>query len=437
MGRPIVAIVGLQNVGKSMLFNRIVGRRVAVVSDEPGVTRDRNLRAAEWEGHAFLLVDTGGWIPSRAEGIDALVLEQTRLAVDEADVLLLVVDAETGASEVEIALARLIRRRGRPCILVANKSDRLRDAAGLAPGLDALGLGAPILVSAAHGTAVDELLDALVERLSAESAPVDASEGIRIAVIGRPNVGKSSLVNELVGSYRVVVASTPGTTRDATDTPIEVDGQPYVLVDTAGLRRRGKIASRVEFYSHLRSVRSIEQCDVAFVLMDATEGITQQDVRIAGLAHEGGRGSVLVFNKLDLIEAGREHRKMLRSELERQVSFNRYSPVHFISVERRWGTSQLMAAARSVDASRRKRIPTAHLNQTLRKAVEAFPSPGGARPSKVFYGTQVDICPPAFVVFVSKPENMHRNYIRYLMNQIRKQYGFEGTPIRLSIRRRT
>ncbi len=435
MGRPIVAIIGLQNVGKSMLFNRIVGRRIAVVSDEPGVTRDRNLRAAEWEGRSFLLVDTGGWIPSKAEGIDALVLEQTKLAVEEADALLLVVDAETGAGEVEISLARLIQKRKKPCILVGNKSDRLRGE-GPAIGLDALGLGPPALISAAHGTGVADMLDELVRRLPPEAEVDETSKGIRIAVIGRPNVGKSSLVNALVGSYRAVVDSTPGTTRDSTDTPIEVDGRRYVLVDTAGLRRRGRIASRVEFYSHVRSVRSLEHCDVAFVLMDATGGVTNQDVRVAGLAHEAGRASVLVFNKMDLIEARREHQKMIESELDRLMVFNRYSPVHFISVERKWGTAELMAAARKVDASRRRRIPTADLNRTIRKAVDVLPPPGGRRPSKVFYGAQVDICPPSFVVFVSKPENLQRNYIRYLINQVRKQYGFEGTPIKLSIRNR-
>jgi len=435
MARPIVAIVGRQNVGKSMLFNRVVRGRVAVVSEEPGVTRDRNTRAAEWMDRPFLLVDTGGWLPGKMDGLDALVVEQTRLAVEEADVLLFVVDAETGAAELEIELARLVQRRGKPCVLVANKGDRLR---GQEPrGLEVLGLGDPIVVSAAHGTGVGLMLDRLVEILPEEAPFGAAEEGIRVAVVGRPNVGKSSLVNQLVGSYRALVDSTPGTTRDATDTPLRAGGEAYVLVDTAGLRRRGRISSRVEFYSHLRSVRSIEQCDVALVLMDATEGVTQQDARIAGLVDEGGRGIVLAFNKIDLVPARREHERMLREELSRQMAFLRHAPVRAISAKNGWGTQDLLATARKVDRARRLRVQTADLNRTLRRAVEAVPPNAGRRASKVFYGTQVDVCPPSFVVFVSHPENIGRNYVRYLMNQLRKRYGFEGTPIRLSVRRRT
>lgn len=434
MGRPLVAIVGLQNVGKSMLFNRIIRGRVAVVSHEPGVTRDRNLRPAEWAGHRFILIDTGGWIPNGATGIDGLVVEQTKLAVEEADVLLFVVDAETGATEVDLALGRLIKRTNKPCILVANKSDRLGGAS--ARGLETLGLGEPILVSAEHGTAVDVLLDRLIELLPEERGEDTAERGVRISIVGRPNVGKSSLVNKLVGGYRAVVDRTPGTTRDATDTPIEVEGERYVIVDTAGLRRRGRIASRVEFYSHLRSVRSIEQCDVALVLMDAAEGITQQDVRIAGLAHEAGKGSVLVFNKIDLIEARRAHGRMLLEEQRRRMPFNRYAPACSISALKGWGTEALLSTAQRVDRARRTRVGTGDLNRTIQKAVEAVPPASGRRQSKVLYGTQVGVCPPSFVVFASHPENIHRNYVRYLVNQIRKRYGFEGTPLKLAVRKR-
>ncbi|MCK4547123.1 MAG: ribosome biogenesis GTPase Der [Candidatus Eisenbacteria sp.] len=433
MARSIVAIVGLQNVGKSMLFNRIVGSRVAVVSDEPGVTRDRNLRQVEWTGHEFLLVDTGGWMPENADGIDALVLDQTRVAVDEADVILFLVDAQLGAGEVELSLARIIKRRNKPCLLVGNKSDRAPE--GPAAGLQSLGLGEPVLVSAIHGTSIGQMLDDLVALLPKQLDDEAASEGVRVAVIGRPNVGKSSLVNQLLGTYRNVVDAEPGTTRDAIDTPITVKGQPYVLVDTAGLRRRGRISSRVEFYSHLRSVHSIEKCDVALVLMDANHGVTQQDIRIAGLAHEAGRGSILVFNKMDLVQARRPLEKRLAEELERVMAFNPYAPVHFISVKEKHGTKALLPAARKVDGARRTRIQTADLNRTLQKIVEYHPPPG-RRPTRIFYGTQIADCPPSFVVFASRPENIQRNYIRYLMNQLRKEYGFEGTPIKLSLRRR-
>ena len=434
MGRPVVAIIGLQNVGKSMLFNRIVGGRVAVVSDEPGVTRDRNVRPAEWLDRAFLLVDTGGWIPARAQGIDAQVLEQTKLAVEEADALLFVIDAEVGAGEAEIALARTIRRRKVPCVLVGNKSDRLKD--GPAPGLEGLGLGEPALVSAAHGTGVGDLLDRLVRVLPDGEDTGEGAPGARVAVVGRPNVGKSSLVNRLAGTYRTVVDETPGTTRDSVDTRVEVDGRPCVLVDTAGLRRRARMSSRVEFYSHLRTVRSLEDCDVALVLMDATQGVTQQDLRIAGMAHESGRGAVLVFNKMDLIEERRAHRRRLESDLERQMAFNRYAPVHYVSAKEGWGTGALLPVAMDVEAERSKRIRTADLNRTLQEAVEAYAPPSGPRPSRIYYGTQVEGRPPTFVVFVSRPENIRRNYIRYLVNRIRKTYGFRGTPIRLHLRKR-
>jgi GTP-binding protein len=434
MSRPIVAIVGLQNVGKSMLFNRIVGGRVAVVSEEPGVTRDRNIRPAEWKGRPFLLVDTGGWIPARAEGLDALVIEQTRLAIDEADALLFVVDAEVGAGEAEMDLARLILRRRRPCLLVANKGDRLRE--GLPPGLESLGLGDAGVVSAAHGTGVSELLDRLVGLFPDTGSEEPWLSGVRVAIVGRPNVGKSSLVNRLLGSYRSLVDETPGTTRDSIDTPLEAGGQRYVLVDTAGIRRRARIGDRIEFYSHLRSVRSIENCDVAIVLMDATEGVTQQDVKVAAMAHEAKRGSILVFNKVDALEERREAQKMIRLELERLVPFNQYSPVCFVSAKEGWGTGELLAIAHRVDEERRKRVSTGDLNRMIRRVVETHPPPSGPHPSRVFYATQVGECPPTFVVFVSRPENIQRNYIRYLMNQIRRAYRFEGTPIQLEMRKR-
>jgi GTP-binding protein len=429
---PIVAVVGRPNVGKSTLVNRILGERAAVVEDVPGVTRDRVAYDASWSGRRFTLVDTGGWEPA-ARGLAGAVAEQARLAAGTADVVLFVVDATVGATDADETVARVLQRSGRPVILAANKVDTERVESDAAM-LWGLGLGEPHVVSALHGRSSGDLLDAVLAKLpDAPAEVVGAAEGgpRRVALLGRPNVGKSSLLNRLAGSERVLVDPVAGTTRDPVDSLIDLGGQTWRFVDTAGLRRRVREASGAEYYSSLRTERALEDAEVAMVLIDASEPLSEQDQRILSLAVEAGRAVVLAFNKWDLVDDDRLYD--LEHEIERDLA--RYAWAPRVNVSARTGRSveKLAAGLNTALAGWEQRIPTGRLNAWLSDVVGATPPPSrGGKLPKVLFATQADSRPPRFVVFTTG--FLEAGYRRFLERRLREDFGFAGTPIEVSIR---
>lgn len=437
MAKPVVAIVGRPNVGKSTLFNRIVGGRVAIVESRPGVTRDRLYQDAEWSGRSFALIDTGGLDFQESGEIIEGVRRQAELAIAEADAVLFVVDARAGLNPDDEEVASIIRRSGKPAILVANKVENFSYKADTYD-FYRLGLGDPIPVSAAEGLNTGDLLDRLVELLpdgDGEDYPPDV---IKIAVIGRPNVGKSSLVNAILGEDRVIVSDIPGTTRDAVDTMFQLGERHYVIIDTAGLRRKSRIELPTEKYSVIRTLRAVDRCDVVLVLLDAAAGVTEQDKRIAGYAHEAGKAAVLVVNKWDLVE--KDDRTMNRhtEKIRQELGFMKYAPLIFTSAVTGRRVSKVLELVDFVAEQHATRIATADLNNLFREAVMQTPPPTDkTRRLKILYVTQGGVKPPKFIVFVNDPELMHFSYLRYLENQVRSAYGFEGTPIRFVLRKRT
>ena len=437
MSKPIVAILGRPNVGKSTLFNRIVGGRVAIVEDTPGVTRDRLYMDAEWSGHHFTLVDTGGLDFQEDSEITGHVRTQVELAIREADAVLLLVDARAGLNPDDLEVAAVVRRANKPAVLVANKVENF-DSPDKIYDFFQLGLGDPVPVSAAEGLNTGDMLDRLVEILPQEQLLEDSPDTIKIAVIGRPNVGKSSLVNSLLGKERVIVSSVPGTTRDAIDTTFERDGKSYMLIDTAGIRRRSRVDRGTEKYSVIRSLRAIDRCDVVLVIIDAVEGVTEQDKRIAGYAHEAGRGSVVVVNKWDLVEKDDKTMKRHTEKIRQELAFMPYAPLLFTSALTGQRVLKVLELVDFVAEKHATRITTAQLNVLLREATQQNPPPTDkGRRLKILYATQSGVKPPRFVLFVNDPELMHFSYQRYIENQLRAAYGFEGTPLRFSLRRRT
>jgi GTPase len=429
---PIVAVVGRPNVGKSTLVNRILGERAAVVEDVPGVTRDRVAYDAAWSGRRFTLVDTGGWEPA-ARGLAAAVAEQARLAVGAADVVLFVVDATVGATDADEAVARVLQRSGRPVVLAANKVDSERVEADAAL-LWGLGLGEPYPVSALHGRSSGDLLDAVLARLpDAPAELVGAPEGgpRRVALLGRPNVGKSSMLNRLAGVERVLVDPVAGTTRDPVDSLIDLGGETWRFVDTAGLRRRVREASGAEYYSSLRTERALEDAEVAMVLIDASEPITEQDQRILSLAVEAGRALVLAFNKWDLVDEDRRYD--LEREIERDLGRYAWAPRVNVSARTGRAVEKLALGLRTSIDGWEQRIPTGRLNAWLSDVVAATPPPArGGKLPKVLFATQADIRPPRFVVFTTG--FLEAGYRRFLERRLREDFGFEGSPIELSVR---
>lgn len=437
MPKPVVAIVGRPNVGKSTLFNRIVGGRVAIVEGEPGVTRDRLYQDAEWTGRSFALVDTGGLDFQESGEIIQGVRRQVELAIREADVVLFVVDARAGLNPDDEEVASIIRRAERPAVLVANKVESF-DHPDQIYDFYRLGLGNPIPVSAAQGLNTGDLLDRLVELLPPEEEDDYAADIIKIAVIGRPNVGKSSLVNSILGEERVIVSNIPGTTRDAIDTPFERDGKHYVIIDTAGMRRRSRIDRPTEKYSVIRSLRAVDRSDVVLMVVDAVEGVTDQDKRIAGYAHEAGKASVLVVNKWDLVEKDDRTMNRYTERIRRELGFMQYAPLIFTSAITGRRVPKVLELVDFVAEQHSTRIGTSDLNTLVREATMQTPPPADkARRLKILYATQGGVKPPKFIMFVNDPELMHFSYLRYLENQIRSAYGFEGTPIRFALRKRT
>jgi GTP-binding protein len=446
--KPVVAIVGRPNVGKSTLFNRLVGQRVAIVEDVPGTTRDRLYSDVEWAGRTFTVIDTGGLELGAESGVPASIANQVRVAIQEADLILFVVDAIDGITGADEEIARLLRegyeivrdghrtRIQRPVIVVAAKADTpaRREAAS---EFYALGFPTVIPVSAIHGANVGDLLDLIIERLEAAPVPEEDDDRLKIAIVGRPNVGKSSLLNKLLGEERAIVSEVPGTTRDAIDTEVEYQGRRLVLIDTAGIRRRGHIQQGIEKYSVLRAVRAIERADVALLLVDATEMMTAQDLHIAGLIEQEGKGCVLVVNKWDLVEKDARTVQAYMDEISRELNFMRWVPVVFISALTGQRVRRVLDEAIAVDAERRKRIGTAELNALIERALAAHQPPSfRGRPVKIYYATQASVAPPTFVFFVNDPKRIHFSLERFLENTIREAYGFRGTPLRLRFRSR-
>ncbi|NLK51835.1 MAG: ribosome biogenesis GTPase Der [Syntrophomonadaceae bacterium] len=437
MVRPVVAIVGRPNVGKSTLFNRLVGGLVAIVEDTPGVTRDRLYRSAEWNAQKFVVIDTGGIVPNPGENVIwAQTKRQAEIAIEEADLLLLVVDARTGITSEDEVLADMLRRTQKPVLVVANKVDNFNQPPSYYEFL-ALGLGEPIPVSASLGLNIGDLLDDIVERLPVQDEEEIDQDTIRIAVIGRPNVGKSSLVNAILGEERVIVSEIPGTTRDAIDTPFERDGQKYILIDTAGLRRKSRVVEGAERYSVIRALRAIDRCDVALMLIDATQAVTEQDKRIAGYAHEAGKAIVLIINKWDLVVKDERTMNQYDKAVREALLFLQYAPTLYISARTHQRVAKVLDLVNFVAEQHAHRVATSVLNEVLNEATQMNPPPGDkGRRLRILYGTQVQVKPPTFVLFVNEPDLFHFSYRRYLENQIRKSFGFEGSPLRIIVRRR-
>jgi GTP-binding protein len=451
---PVVAIVGRPNVGKSTLFNRLIGERLAIVEDVPGTTRDRVYGIGEWNGRRFTVVDTGGLELEPGSDIEARVQDQARVAMQEADVILFVVDAAAGLAPLDHEVADRLRRASKPIILVINKADNpRRELEGVE--FYALGMEPAIAVSAQHGRSTGDLADMVVEALppELEGASAQSSDAVadgdldelaetemgppRVAIVGRPNTGKSTFVNRVLGQERMIVSDVPGTTRDPVDTTVMVDEEPMVLVDTAGIRRRGSVQQGIERYSVLRSMKAIDRADVAVVMTDATEGYTAQDAHVVGHVLEAGKGIVLVINKWDVVEKDGHTADEWLKVLRREAPYLAWADVVFASAMTGQRMERILREARRVADERYRRVPTADLNRVVMDAVRAHPpSHVRNRLGKVLYATQVSVAPPTFVIFVNDPELIHFSYRRYLENRIRDEYGFLGTPIRLIFRAR-
>jgi GTP-binding protein len=434
MPKPIVAIVGRPNVGKSTLFNRIVGRNFAVVDDMPGVTRDRNYAEAEWMNKHFFLVDTGGFEPEADDVMYTKMREQTSLAVEEADFIIFLMDGKEGLLPADIEVSNRLRASGKPVLYALNKVDGERHE-GLIPDFYRLGIDTLYPISAQHGQGFSDLMDALGNLLPVppqESEEKQVVETPRIAIIGRPNVGKSSFVNALMGEDRMIVSSVAGTTRDAVDSVYTYYGKQYILVDTAGIRSRGKISRGVEKYSVMRAMKGIERADVALVLIDSSEGITEQDERIVGLAHEAGKGIILVLNKWDLVTDKEDAYKRFITDVQQRLKFADYASVITISAVTRQRITKVFEEIDQVMEEARRRVSTAELNKVFSQLVARHEPPlYRAKRVKYYYATQVGIKPPTFVVFVNYPAGVHFSYLRYIENNLRQAFGFHGTPVRI------
>lgn len=439
MSKPVVAIVGRPNVGKSTLFNRIIGRNLAIVEDLPGVTRDRNYAEAEWEGKHFQLVDTGGFEPETEDPMYMKMREQTTLAMEEADFIIFLMDGQQGLLPADIEVSQRLRASGKPVIYAVNKVDGEKLESLLAD-FYRLGIETFFILSAKHGRGFSELMDQLAKILPASPAGMGEPEQAgmpRIAIIGRPNVGKSSFINALIGEDRMIVSPVAGTTRDAVDSMYRYYGRPYLLVDTAGIRSRGKISQGVEKYSVMRAMKTLGRADVALVLIDASEGIAEQDERIVGLAHEEGKGIIIVLNKWDLVPDKEQAYKQIMNDVQFRLKFADYAPVLTISAHTRQRITKVFEEIDRVVKEREKRVSTAELNRVFETLTARHEPPlYRAKRVKYYYITQVSVKPPTFIVFVNYPEGVHFSYIRYIENNLREAFGFRGTPVRIYAKRR-
>lgn len=434
--KPIVAIVGRPNVGKSTLINKIARKRIAIVEDLPGVTRDRLYVDAEWLGREFILVDTGGLEPDTQDPLLQEMMKQSRLAMEEADVILFLVDGRDGLQPSDEDVSQILRSSKKPVILAVNKVDSQKQEASVYE-FYSLGLGDPISISAANMLNFGDLLDEISAHFPSEEEMEEDPDTVKIAVIGRPNVGKSSLVNALLGKERMIVSDIAGTTRDAVDSPFEFNGQKFTLIDTAGLRRKSKVDDGVERYSVIRTLRAVDRADAVLMVIDAETGVTEQDKRIAGYAHEGGKACIILVNKWDLIEKDNRTVNEYTRTLRHELIFLTYAPILFISAVTKQRLSKIPELVRHVVDQNQMRVPTGTLNQLVQDAIAVTPPPSvrGKR-LKIYYATQVAVKPPTFVFFVNDPEIFHFSYMRYLENIFRETFGFEGTPIRLTARGR-
>ncbi len=437
MYKPVVAIVGKPNVGKSSFFNRVIGKRVSIVEDTPGVTRDRVYCDTDWAGHAMTLIDTGGIEPNLDNEWQKYILMQAQLAIDVADVVVFIIDGKQGVTPDDQHVAMLLRKSKKPIVLAVNKMDNLRGEDLLA--FYELGLGEPIGMSCSHGLGVADVLDAVVAKLSAKVAPTDEENRTKIAIVGRPNAGKSSITNRLLGEERVVVSPIAGTTRDSIDAPFRYNGKDYTIIDTAGIRRKNKIDySSIEGYSVMRSLAAIRRADIVLYVLDASDEITEQDVRVLGYIHEQGKPSVIVYNKWDLVEKDSHTVNVYKQKLQNDLKFMSYFVVVYVSALEGTRFGKIMESVEYVYEHANTRIPTGLLNEIIQDAIFSSepPSKAGHR-LKINYATQVAVCPPTFALFVNNPDLMHFSYMRYLENSLRKAKNFEGTPIRILLRKKS
>ena len=437
MSKPLIAVVGRPNVGKSTLFNKIVGKRLSIVEDTPGVTRDRIYAEGEWRNKTFHIVDTGGIEPKTDDVILSQMRRQAQMAIDSADVILFVVDIRTGMTATDQDVASMLQRSGKPVVLAVNKADQTgRENPDIYEFYN-LGLGDPIAVSAVHGHGTGDLLDACFAYFPPEEEEEEDDDVIKVAVIGKPNVGKSSLINRILGEERVIVSNVAGTTRDAIDSYYENEQGKFCFIDTAGMRKKSKVDDRIEKFSVLRSTMAIERSDVCLILIDAQEGVTEQDTKVAGLAHEAGKACIIVVNKWDAIEKDGKTMDKMRQDVMRDLSYMTYAPIVFISALTGQRVGRLFELIRYVNDQAAMRITTGMLNNVLADATARVQPPTDkGRRLKIYYMTQVGIKPPHFVCFCNDARLFHFSYQRYLENQIRSTFGLEGTPVRLTVRQK-
>lgn len=437
MAKPVVAIVGRPNVGKSTLFNKIAGKRIAIVEDTPGVTRDRLYTDAEWNGITFTLIDTGGIEPVSNDRILTEMRNQAQVAIDTADVIVLVVDVRDGMTATDKDVANMLMRSGKEIVIACNKCDTPGEPPLQMYDFYNLALGEPIPVSGVHGSGVGDLLDEICKHFPENTEEEEEEDVIKIAVVGKPNAGKSSLINRILGENRVIVSPIAGTTRDSIDTRYEKDGDKFLIIDTAGMRKRSKIEENVERFSVIRALSAVDRADVVLIMVDATEGVTEQDTKIAGYAHEQGKASIICVNKWDLIEKDTKTMNNFRLEVQEGLSYMLYAPILFISAKTGQRVDKIFEMAKYVANQNAMRISTGMLNDVINDATSRVqpPSDKGKR-LKIFYITQASVKPPTFVIFVNDKKLAHFSYIRYLENQLRNTFGFEGTPVRFIIRER-
>ena len=435
MAKPTVAIVGKPNVGKSTFFNYIVGKRISIVEDKPGVTRDRVYAEANWRSRDFTLIDTGGIEADADDVIGSQMREQAKIAINVADVILFVTDIKQGVTAADSEIAMILKKSGKPIVLVCNKADNYVEDSNEAYEFYSLGVGTPYPVSSTNALGMGDVLDAIYEHFPEEDENDDESEIIKVAVIGKPNAGKSSLINKILGEERVIVSNIAGTTRDAIDSEFQNEFGKYVFMDTAGIRRKSKVTESIEKFSIMRTLLAIERADVCLMLIDATEGVTDQDTKIAGEAHEAGKGIIIVVNKWDEIEKDNNTTEEFKKDIRNKLSYMSYAPIIFISAKTGQRVNKLYEMINKVANQNAMRISTAMLNEVINEAIAIVqpPSDKGKR-LKIMYATQASTKPPTFVIFVNNKDLFHFSYERYLVNQIRNTFGLEGTPIRVIVR---
>ena len=435
MSKPVVAIIGRPNVGKSTFFNYIVGSRISIVEDTPGVTRDRIYGESNWRGRNFTLIDTGGIEPENNDVILTQMRLQANIAIDIADVIIFLTDVRQGVTAADEEIAVMLKKSKKPVILVCNKVDSFQKFETDIYEFYKLGMGDPMPVSASNAQGIGDVLDEIYEKLPKEVDEDEFDERIKVAVIGKPNVGKSSLVNKILGENRNIVSDIAGTTRDAIDSYFENENGKYLFIDTAGIRRKNKVTEKIEKYSVLRSLFAIERADVCLMLIDANEGVTEQDAKIAGEAHEAGKGIIIVVNKWDEYEKETGTLEKYKKAIYEKLSYLSYAPIIFISAKTGQRVDKLFGMINDVNSQNSKRVTTSQLNQVINEAIAIVQPPSDkGKKLKIFYGTQASIKPPTFVIFVNSKELFHFSYERYLVNQIRKEFGLEGTPIRIIVR---